>query len=427
MKSLLRLFRLEDSTGAERRATVWIAAMFFCSLASTSVLRPLRDQFGVDRGVEQLPYLYSLTLIATALCVLPFWWIANRMSSRRFVPIVQHACAAGFLLLALGLASIGYRWEAMPWLGEVFWAGFSAVNVVIPTLVWIHTVEHFGRDQAKRLFALIAVGGTLGVVCGSWLAGRLSRAEDVPPWVGGVLAAALLELAFLCYLASYRHCRDLAGRRASAPRVAAGGLLAGLKLLTTDGYVRAIGVYMMMLGMLATAFYAAQTELVGEQIATARGQHTLLADIEFYGQSLVLGLQLFCTGRLLRRFPPTALLISLPLLSIIGLGLWWIWPVVPAIFAIQVARRGAQYAFEKPARELLYTPLGLETKHKAKFLFDTFAFRFGDVLGAILQLELRRFDLGIGGIVSATIVVALVWIGLGAFLGRSRQLPAPSS
>ena len=44
--------------------------MFFACLAATFVLRPLRDQFGVDRGVDQLPYLYSLTLLATVFVVL---------------------------------------------------------------------------------------------------------------------------------------------------------------------------------------------------------------------------------------------------------------------------------------------------------------------------------------------------------------------
>ncbi|MCA8953836.1 MAG: hypothetical protein KDE27_30265 [Planctomycetes bacterium] len=436
-KPLLRLLRLEDSTAAERRATVLLAAMFFFSLGSTFLLRPLRDQFGVDQGVDRFVYLYSLTLLATVVCVLPFWWLANRMPSLRFIPIVQHVCAAAFVLLAFGLASTDYDWSRLPWLGEVFWGGFSAINVVIPTLVWIHAVEHFRREQARRLFGLVAVGGTLGAVFGLWFSGWLSGTVKAAPWVSGVGAAVLLEGAFVCYLASLPACRTLsaeadadAGAEPAGSRVAAGGIFAGLRLLVSDGYVRAIGCYMLMIGMLATAFYVAQTELVGEQIAQARKQHTILANMDFWAQSLVLALQLFCTGRLLRRFPPTALLISLPVFSIFGLGAWWLWPTVAAIFAIQVLRRGAQYAFEKPARELLYTPLDLETKHKAKFLFDTFAFRLGDVFGAVLQAELRRHDVGLGGIVVVTIVVALVWIALGFYLGRRRhaaERPAQSS
>lgn len=423
---LLRLFRLHDATAMERRATLWIALMFCASLASTFLLRPLRDQFGVDQGVDELPYLYSLTLLATALCVLPFWWLANRMPSRRFIPLVLHVCAAAFAALAFGLASIGYRWEDKPWLGQVFWAGFSAINVVVPALVWIHTVEHFRRHQAQRLFGLIAVGGTLGAVIGAWLA-RLLITSGQPPWIAGIAAAALLEVALICFFASLPACRKLLGASEEVSRVAAAGVFAGARLLVRDGYVRAIGVYMLMLGMLATAFYAAQTELIGEQVHSSRGQHSILANVELWSQTLVLCLQLFATGRLLRRLPPTLFLISLPVVSIVGLGVLWLWPVVLSIGLVQIVRRGAQFAFEKPAREVLYTPFALETKHKVKFLFDTFAFRLGDLLGAILQFEFRRWDLGAGGVVMATIVVALIWICLGFVLGRRRQDEPPIS
>jgi len=422
--ALLRFFGLHDASAAERRATVWIGLMFLCSLASTFLLRPLRDQFGVDQGVVGLPYLYSLTLLVTALCVPPFWWLANRLPSRRFVPIVLHVCAAGLVLLAFGLSAIGeYQWQNVPWLGECFWGGFSALNVIVPSLVWIHAVEHFRRDQGRRLFGLVAVGGTLGAVAGSWLAGLLSK--ETSPWVAGVVAATLLECAFACFLASLPACRAMRSTGDVQPPVAAGGAFAGLKLLARDGYVRTIGAYMMLLGMLATAFAAAQTELVGAQIGGGRSQHSLLASVEFWSQTLVLCLQLFCTGRLLRRLPPTVFLIALPVLSIVGLGVLWLWPVVLAINLVQIGRRGTQYAFEKPAREVLYTPLDLETKHKVKFLFDTFAFRLGDLIGAVMQVQLRALQLGTGGVVAATIGVALLWVVLGVALGR-RRVQRPS-
>jgi ATP/ADP translocase len=70
--TLLRFFGLHHASVPERRATLWIAAMFFCSLASTFLLRPLRDQFGIAKGVDALPRLYCFTLLATAVCVPAF-------------------------------------------------------------------------------------------------------------------------------------------------------------------------------------------------------------------------------------------------------------------------------------------------------------------------------------------------------------------
>lgn len=398
--------------------------MFFCTLASTFLLRPLRDQFGVAEGVEAMPRLYGLTLVSTAVCVPLFWWLANRIPSRRFVPVVLHACAASLLLLSVGLVAVGdYQWQDLPGLGEAFWGGFSALNVVVVALVWIHAVEHFRREQGQRSFGLVGVGGTLGAVFGSWLARTLSG-TDVPPWVAGVASAALLEAAFGCFLLSLPACTALLSERGEASgRVSRGGVFAGVPLLLRSGYLRAIGAYMLLLAILATAFAAAQTEILGARIANSRAQHERIADIEFWTQSTVLFLQVFCTGRLLSKLRSTWFLVALPVVSILCLGALWLWPTVLVISLVQIVRRGVQHSFDKPAREILYTPLDLETKHKVKFLFDTFVFRFGDVLGAHLALQLRGLHWGPSAVAGITIAVALAWIVIGIFLGRRRHLP----
>lgn len=397
--------------------------MFGGGLASTYLLRPLRDQFGVDQGVASLPRLYTWTLVATVVAVPPFWWLANRMASRRFVPIVLHVCTALVALLAICLGAIGeYDWQLVPELGEWFWGGYSALNVVVPSLVWIHAVEHFRSEQARRLFGLIAVGGTLGAVIGSWLAGLMSNDLRLPPWTAALAAAVLLQAMCLAFRRSLPACRELG---VGDGRIAAGGVLEGLRVLAHSGRARAIGCYMVLLGMLATAFYAAQTELVGADLANARDQHVWLASVEFWAQSLILVLQLFCTARLLQRWPGALLLVSLPAVSVIGLTALWLAPAMLTINLVQIGRRGAQYAFEKPAREVLYTPLALATKHKVKFLLDTFAFRAGDLGGAWLAVGLRGWQLGPGGIVGVMSAVALLWCVLGIVLGR-RHAEAPA-
>ncbi len=427
MPLLLRSFGLEAATPSERRAAGWIAVMFGAGLASMFLLRPLRDQFGVHAGVDSYPRLYTWTLLATTLAVLPFWWLANRMPSRRFVPLILHVCTGLVVVLALALAAIGdYDWSSAPKVGEWFWGAFSALNVVVPTLVWIHAVEHCRTDQARRLFGLIAFGGTVGAVVGSWLAGQLCDGLDLPPWTAACASAVLLQGMLVAFRCSLPACREL-GSAADAGRVASGGVFEGLRILLQSGRARAIAAYMMLLGILATAFAAAETELVGAGVAGSREQHFLLASVEFWSQSLVLVLQLFMTGRLLQRWPAAVLLVSLPVVSVVGLAALWIAPVVLTINLVRIGRRGAQFAFEKPAREVLYAPLALATKHKVKFLLDTFAFRLGDLFGAWLAVGLRASGLGVGTAAGATTLVALVWIALGLRLGRRERQPASTS
>jgi ATP:ADP antiporter, AAA family len=419
---LWRLLGLKTATKSERSATFWVALMAFATLASTFVLRPIRGQFGVSQGVEGMPELYGLTLLASIALIVPFWTLANRMASRRFVPISLHVGTAVLLAVAVALWWMGdYQWQEMPWVGKAFWGGFSVFNVALPALVWIHAVSHYGKSQSRRLFGLIAVGATLGAMVGSEIA-SLSSDPDLlalPNWVLAVLSACLLQVALCAFLRSCAPCSRLDGGDSSL-QVASGGVWQGLRIVVRDRRAMQIAIYMMLVGFVATAFEAGQTELVGHELDRAWEQQTFLADVGVYGNALVLVLQVMCTGRLMTRFSPTAMLSSLPVVSIVGLVLYAIAPTAGVIFALQIARRGANYAIEKPAREVLYTPLDLATKHKVKFLLDTFALRLGDFGGAVAQVWLRQMGFGVTGIVAVTIVFAVAWIGVAWLLGRRR-------
>lgn len=431
---ILRSLGVANAAVSERRATLWTAAMFGFAMASTFVLRPIRDQFGVAQGVERMPYLYGLTLLFTVVVVPLFWWLANRMPSRRFVPIAIQSMAGFMLLLSAGFLVVGqYEWDqpGAVLVGESFWGLFSALNVTLPAVVWIHAVEFFRREQGLRLFGLVGVGGTLGAMLGSML--QLA-VREYPPAVAALVALLLLQGMFLCYLRSRAACEEMfdegdpsAGSH-DRITVARGGLLEGLRLLRRDRYLWAIAAYMAMLGMVGTAFYVAQTDLVGH-IERPQDQTGWFAEVDLLGQGTVLVVQLFFTGRLLQRLPPWLFLTLMPVLSIVGLGTLSIWPVVSVLGAIQILRRGANYSLQKPSREVLYTPMSLATKHKTKILLDTCVFRAGDLLGAWLQVALWTGEGGARAALMGTIGLAVVWgvLGVGIGLRSTRTVPPPGA
>ena len=247
----------------------------------------------------------------------------------------------------------------------------------------------------------------------------------MPLWGFGVAAATLMQVALLAFRRSHRPCLELDGGDTDRAH-AGGGVLQGLAVLARDRRARQISLYVMLVGFVATAFEAAQTELVGAELARAWEQQTFLADVGLWGNALVLFLQVFWTGRLMTRAPASLLLAALPVISVVGLGCYGLAPTAAAIFGIQVARRGVNYAVEKPAREVLYTPLGLATKHKVKFLIDTFAYRLGDLLGAVTQVWLRELGLGVGAIVAVTVAFAGAWVLIARSLGRAQASPSAS-
>ncbi len=424
---LLRILGLGDATKAELRASAWTAAMFCACLASTFLLRPVRDQFGVDQGVEQMPKLYGITLLMTCLFAPAFWRLADRMPSRRFVPIALHCLAASMLVVFAGLWLVGsYDWksDASRAVGEGFWGFYSAFNLAVPTLVWVHAVLNFDRRQALRLFGLIGVGGTAGAVLGSLGAGLVAQTGILPAW-SAIGSLVLLECACLCHAFSAKACAAMRTERGdTAPRdpVTRGGILAGLSALLHSGYLRSIAGYMMLLAMTASAFAFFRTRMLAEQVDGGRAQHGWLAHQEFLSQSLVLLLQVFLSSRLLRRLPSALFLSASPLLSAVGLCVVWQWPSVATLAAVMIILRGLQFALEKPSREALYTPLDLLTKHKAKFLLDTVALRFGDWVGACGQVWIaREWGNSVDAAMVAAVAVALLWACFGARIGSTAR------
>src|SRR5690242_6563693 len=87
-------------SGAEWRVVLWAAGTFFCLLAGTFLIRPVRDAIVLDGDPDLLPVLWTATAIAM-LVLAPAWgWAVGRFSRRRFVTTGYHvvaACLVGFL------------------------------------------------------------------------------------------------------------------------------------------------------------------------------------------------------------------------------------------------------------------------------------------------------------------------------------------
>lgn len=97
--------------------------------------------------------------------------------------------------------------------------------------------------------------------------------------------------------------------------------------------------------------------------------------------------------------------------------------VLTALMVLRPAREalGMQRALMRPARETLFTVVSREDKYKAKAFIDTFVYRGGDVVGAQLEGALMRLAMGLAALTSVAVPLALLWAGLGVWLGRAQQ------
>ena len=391
--------------------------MFFLLFAGYFMLRPIRETMGVAGGVDNLQWLFTGTFVAT-LAVLPaYGWIASKVSRRRIVPWV-------FGVVVASLLGYGGTMLARPddvWLARTFYIWVSVINLLMISLAWSVLADVMDSHEAKRLFALIAGGASLGGLVGPLLTTLLVK----PLGHGGlmVLSAVLIgaSAATATWLHRWRDRHPLpAGAMSSDQRrrPLGGNPFAGATAVFRSPYLLGIAFFVLLLATVTTFLYFEQAKLVAERFADKEEQTRVFGLIDTVVQTLAILSQLFITGRIAQRLGVGVLLVAVPMIVAAGF-LWLALAPVFAVFAVvMVVRRAGEYAFVRPGREMLYTVVPAEQKYKAKNFIDTVVYRGGDALSGWVK---RALDVLAEHPAAAMFIgagVAVAWAVTGAALGR---------
>lgn len=413
---LRRLVLLEPGEGPILTAAT---AYFACLMAGYYLLRPVREAFGIARGADKLPWLMTGTLLAMLLVNPAFAALVSRFPRRRFIPWTYR-----FFALNLVVFAALFRWRgghAGAALGYVFYIWLSVFNLFVVSVFWGFLTDLMHEAQAKRLFGFIAMGGTMGAIAGAGLTEALSRGQAFGwplPFAlgpGGLMlvSAVILELAAQCALILAR--RFHLGHAAGAPTEPGPGALEGLRLVAGSRYLQLMGGYMLLYTITSTFLYLAQGGIVEHAFASRSARTAAFARLDLWTNLLTLVGQIFLTGRVLRRFRMAGILLVLPVLTFLGFGGLWALPTFGMLALVQVSRRGLHYALDRPAREILYIPLGPEEKYKSKPFLDTFVYRAGDLLGVWAPSALALVAIPAA---PAAMAFSAAWYGMAAWLGR---------
>lgn len=400
----------------ERTLLLLSALYFFLVMASYFILRPIRDQMGVAGGVRNLPWLFTGTLVAMLLISPLFSALVSRWPRRRFVSWSYRALMA--CLLAFYLALMFLSEGAQVWVGRAFFIWASVFNLFAVSLFWAVMADVFRSESSRRLYGVIAAGGTLGALAGGVVTTVLVEAVGAPALL--LLSLLLLELALWCMFAVHR--RAAADDSPQSPdrgsEVIGGSALDGFRMALRSPYLLGMCGYMLLYTVGSTFLYFLQAQVVDSTIDGEVAQTAYFAHVDIWVNGLTLVLQLFLTGRLMARIGVGLTLAALPLISIIGFVGLGLVPVLAAVVVFTVARRVTNFAFSRPAREALFVPLSRGEKYKAKNLIDTVVYRLGDQLGAWTHALLLALGLGISGIAYTAAPLAAVWLALSLWLGK---------
>ncbi|HEX6828926.1 MAG TPA: MFS transporter [Burkholderiales bacterium] len=397
----------------EGLGVAWSFAYFFCLLCGYYILRPLRDERGIQGGVQALPWVFTATLLAMLAAVPLFGWASARLPRRRLLPLVY-----GFFLLNLLAFFAVFRAGVAPeWTARAFFVWVSVYNLFVVSVFWSFMVDLFRREQAQRLFGFIAAGGSAGALAGPALTAALAQplgAVNLLP-----VSAAFLVLATYCVvrLLAWGAGRGGGSQQAGAP--VGGSAWGGVSEIAGSPYLLGIVAYMILYTVLSTFLYLQQARLVADAGMASESRTSLFAYMDLAVNLLALAGQTFLAARLIRRWGVAVALALVPVLTVAGFGVLALYPVLAAVVGFQVLRRAADFAIARPARELLYTVLDREAKYKAKNFIDTVVYRSGDAVGGWVYTGLKALlGLGLAGIAWVAVPLAALWLALSVALGR---------
>ena len=409
------LTKIVDVKPDEIRALLLAFVFNFVVLGGYYVIRPIRDEIGADRGVENLPWMYTGTLIGMLIANALYAAIVARMSRRRFIPVAYRFAIANLFVFFLLM-----RWmpaaQERAILAPVFFIWVSVFNLFATTMFWSFMADVFAPEQGKRLFGFIAVGGSIGGIAGGFvtssLAGKLSTGLFL------LITAVMLEIAAQCVR---RFPADFRTDDKQSEEPIGGKFWEGATHIARSPYLLGLAAFLIIYTITNTWAYFQQSDLTGHHLHDRAARTSFLANIDIAVNTITVLIQIFLTGRLMKWFGVGLTLVLMPLLSGVGFAAIGFAPILTVLATFQILRRATGFALLRPAREVLFTVLRREDKYKAKSLIDTFGYRLGDITGAWSYPLMQWLGLGLVGISWVAVPFAAIWCVLSIWLGRKQR------
>jgi AAA family ATP:ADP antiporter len=423
----------------EGASVIVLALNVFLLLTSYYIVKTVREAWILtDGGAEVKSYAAAGQAILLLFLVPAYSRLASRLARLRLITVVTLffvACLFVFYLLARLQLPLGIPF--------FLWVGIF--NVMIIAQFWSFANDLYTPEEGKRLFAIIGFGAASGAVIGSFIAGRLIAPLGVPQ----LLLAAAIVLLFslgLTYAASSLERQRRAAPRESAtpeqdrPDAAApdidqeGEPLAGdnpFALLWRNRYLLAIALLMLLVNWVNTTgeYLLGRVVTGAASEAVAAGTAGGLSESEYIGKFyadffsvvnvLAMVMQLFLVSRLIKYLGIRICLMLLPAIALGGYLLLASMPLLAVIRWVKTAENATDYSLQNTVRNVLFLPTNRTEKYKAKQAIDTFFWRAGDVLSALLvYVGTQQLALTTRGFAMVNVVLVVMWLAVAAVIGR---------
>jgi ATP:ADP antiporter, AAA family len=307
-------------------------------------------------------------------------------------------------------------------LGVVFFLWVGLFNLMLVAQFWAFANDIYTEEQGKRLFAIVGIGSSLGAIVGARIAGWLF--EPIGPYSMMLVTAALLAVCMI--LTTWIHHREgVANRpRSEAARQPLGNS-GGFRLVFRHRYLFLIAILVLFSNLVNTTGEFILGKTVAQHAQSAPNAEAFIGGFYsnfFFWVNLVgAAMQMFAVSRIMKYIGIGPAVFFLP---VIALGSYTLLAFVPVLSFIRLAKIGensTDYSIQNTVRHALFLNTSRAAKYKAQSAIESFFWRTGDALSALLVFIGTKLAFDIPKFATANIIFVLMWLAVAVFIVQIRK------
>jgi AAA family ATP:ADP antiporter len=419
-KTLDRLLSVFAPVQPGEGATAFLLMMnVFFLMTAYYIIKPVRESLILaGAGPEIKSYAGAAGALAFLVLVPVYGKFASRLNRICLINGVTAFFASNLILFyVLGRLNISF--------GIVFFLWVGLFNLMLVAQFWAFANDVYTHEQGKRLFAIVGIGSALGAIFGAEVAGRLF--EPLGPYPMMLVTAALLIGCMI--LTNWVHRREkhiVVSQHADEPLNHNGSF----QLVLTQRYLFLIALLILLSNLVNTTGEFILGKSVAEHAKAVSNLSAGVSAEEYIGKFYAgfffwvnlagAGLQMFVVSRIMKRIGIGPALFFLPVIALGSYSLLAIAPLLSIIRAVKIAENGTDYSIQNTARHALFLRTSREEKYKAKTAIDSFFWRAGDALSAVIVFAGTSFAFSLRGFAITNAVMTIVWLAVVIGIVRHR-------
>lgn len=412
-----RLLRLVDIRPGEATRVGMLVSLFFFLIAANILIKVVRDSLFLSRfPITQLPYVYLLVALLASVIIAIYSRYASRLRLYNlmlvsYAFIISNVVAFWFLIAFFDFG----------WVLYAFYIWSAIVGAVAVAQFWGLANEAFTSREGKRLFGIVAAGGTFGGILGGFgakWAVEFFMGTNQLLWVIAALFAGAFGVVCLASRERRGAPSSVDKRRSSLKASEAQEPAGAFRLIRESRYLQMIAG-LIFVSVIVSTLIDFQFKAAAKEAFPSKDALTSFFGSFYAWLSIVtLFAQVVLSGRLLSTLGLTPSLLLLPLaLSVGSLGTL-VWPGFFAATGIRLADGALRTGVNRSGMEILYLPVPAAVKKKVKTFLDVVVERLGDATAGFIVLFYTLFLMGsdLSMLSYFSIAIILVWAALICFL-----------